>query len=82
MKTAKKLRKFRQQCECEAGISAHDIEVPLSSVLDDVCRLLSLPARTRRSILGRKNYTRIEDMRVWKARLIPEGAADARNGQS
>ena len=63
MKAADKLRKFRQQCEREAGTSAAEIEVPLAHVLDDVCQALHLPVRQRRRVVGRKGYTLLEDTR-------------------
>ncbi|MCL4552328.1 MAG: hypothetical protein M1305_02065 [Candidatus Marsarchaeota archaeon] len=63
MNTADKLRKFRQQCEREAETSATEIEAPLSHLLHDVCRILNLPAKQRRRVLGRKSYVRLEDTR-------------------
>jgi hypothetical protein len=63
MKAANQLRKFRQQCEREAGTSADQIEVPLAHVLDDVCRTLNLPTRQHRRVVGRKGYVKLEDTR-------------------
>ena len=69
MKTADKLRKFRQQCERQAGADATEIELPLSHVLDDVCRALKLPVRQRRRVLGRKSYVKLEDIREMRMEL-------------
>ena len=63
MKTADMLRKFRKQCEREAGTSVDEIEVPLSHVLDDVCRVLNMPRQQRRRVLGRKGCVKLEDTR-------------------
>jgi hypothetical protein len=71
MKTADKLHKFRQQCEREAATSATEIKVPLSHFLDDVCRLLRLPTRERRRVLGRKSYVKLEDAREMDVKLTP-----------
>ena len=65
MKSADKLIQFRRQCEHDTGMRADDIEVPLSSVLDDICRLLGLPTRDRRKVLGRSNFTQLENDRAW-----------------
>jgi hypothetical protein len=69
MKAADKLRKFRQQCERDAGTHAGEIEVPLAHVLDDVCRVLNLPTRQHRRVVGRKGYVKLEDTRVMEATL-------------
>jgi hypothetical protein len=69
MKAADKLRKFRQQCEREAGASAAYIEVPLAHILDDVCKVLNLPTRQHRRVVGRKGYIKLEDTRVMEATL-------------
>jgi hypothetical protein len=63
MKTADKLRKFRQACEKETGHPAERIELPLSHVLADICAVLKLPARTQRKVIGRKTYVRLETLR-------------------
>jgi hypothetical protein len=54
MSLATKLRKFRQQCEREAGTHAGTVELPLAHVLDDVCQTLKLSPKERRKVLGRK----------------------------
>jgi hypothetical protein len=65
MKSTDKLHQFRRQCEQDTGQSASEIEVPLASVLDDICRLFGLPTKDRRKVLGRSSYTRLEDDRTW-----------------
>jgi hypothetical protein len=65
MKSADKLIQFRKQVERETDMKATDVKVPLSSFLDDVCRLLGLSTKTRRKVLGRTSYTRLENDRVW-----------------
>jgi hypothetical protein len=54
MTIATKLRKFRKKFERESGTDVSQIEVPLSHVLDDVCRTLELPTSQRRQVLGRR----------------------------
>ena len=77
MKTADKLRKFRQQCERQTGTDATEIEVPLSHVLDDVCQALKLPIRQRRRVLGRKSYVKLEDIREMRMELRKPDQPDA-----
>jgi hypothetical protein len=62
MKTADKLKKFREDCERETGQPAQRIELPLSHVLADICRLLGYPPKTKRKVLGKKTYQRLEHL--------------------
>jgi hypothetical protein len=70
MKSASKLRKFRQQCEREAETSADEIEAPLSHLLHDICKTLKLSGKQRRRVLGRKSYMRLEDTRDCRVDLV------------
>jgi hypothetical protein len=69
MKTATKLKRFRQQCEREAGCSAHRIKLPLSHVLADVCQALKLSRADKRKVIGRATVTRLEDVKTWRVSL-------------
>lgn len=69
MKTADKLRKFRQDCEKESGQPVQNIELPLSHVLADICAALKLPARTQRKVIGRRAYVRLETLRDHRIEL-------------
>jgi hypothetical protein len=64
-----KLRKFRRQCEREAGKSANEIELPLLHVLVDVCQALGLSKTKRRQVLGRKGVQQLGDYREWHVHL-------------
>jgi hypothetical protein len=70
MKTATKLRKFRQQFEREAGTPATHIEAPVAHVLNDVCRALGLKGRERKRVLGRKSTVLLEDTRNERVELV------------
>lgn len=70
MKTANKLRKFRKQCEREAGTPATRILAPISHVLDDVCRSLGLSKQERKKVLGRNSTVLLEDTRKERVELI------------
>lgn len=70
MKTADKLRKFRQDCEREARAPAHQIEVPLLHLLNDVCTALQLTPRNTKKVLGRKGVQRLVTERQWTAELV------------
>ncbi len=56
MKTANKLRQFRQQCEKDAGTPSAAIHVPLLSVLVDVCRTLKLSKKQTRQVIGEQGH--------------------------
>jgi len=71
MKTAEKLRKFRQTCERETGTQAQHIELPLLHVLNDVCQVLKLPQRDRRRVLGQKGVTTLDHVREFQATVKP-----------
>lgn len=65
MKTAKRLRQFRERCEQDAGTHASKIEVPLLSVLADVCRALQLSPNEKRQVLGRRGKQVLSNDRAW-----------------
>jgi phosphopantetheinyl transferase len=65
MKTANRLRKYRQQCERETKQSSGDISVSLHHVLADVCRVLKISPRQQRRVLGRRGSVQLSDMRRW-----------------
>lgn len=69
MKTANQLRKYRQQCEREAGQTSGEITVPLLHVLADVCRVLNLPRQQQQRVLGHKGNIQLLDMREWRVSL-------------
>ena len=69
MKRADKLRHFRQQYERETGHPAQEIDLPLSHLLADICRLFGFPPKTQRKVLGRKNYQRLEHLVEWRVEL-------------
>jgi hypothetical protein len=62
MSLANKLRKFRQQCEREAGTHAGSVELPLAHVLDDVCQTLKLSPKQRRKVLGRRASAELKQL--------------------
>jgi hypothetical protein len=62
MSRTNKLRKFRQQCERESGMSAGSVELPLAHVLDDVCQALKLSPKQRRKVLGRRASAELKQL--------------------
>lgn len=72
MKTAKRLRQFRERCERDAGTHASKIEVPLLSVLADVCRALQLSPNEKRQVLGRRGKQVLSHDRVWAVQQSPK----------
>ena len=70
MKTANKLRKFRKDCEREAGTPATNIVAPVAHVLEDVCRTLGIKGRNKKRVLGRNSIVRLEDTRRERVELI------------
>jgi hypothetical protein len=79
MKTATKLKRFRQQCERKAGCSAHRIKLPLSHVLADVCQTLKLSRSEKRKVLGRTAVTRLEDVKTWRVSLRKPNRASSKS---
>lgn len=65
MKTANRLRQFRERCERDAGIHASEIEVPLLSVLSDVCKALQLSPQDKRRVLGQRGKRTLTNDRAW-----------------
>ena len=55
MKTATQLKKFRQQCERDAGVSAAHIKLPLLHVLNDLCQVHGISGKQRRRVIGDEN---------------------------
>ncbi len=70
MKTADKLRKFRQECEKETEQPADHIEVSLLHLLHDVCSTLRMSKCNTSKVLGRKGVHRLVNEREWTARLV------------
>ena len=64
MNIADQLRKFRIKSEKQAGTAATEIDVPLTSVIDDFCHAFRIPLKQRQRILGRRNYTRLETTHI------------------
>ena len=75
MKTADRLMKFREQCECDAGVPVTRIKVPLTYALFDVCNALKLPKKSQRKVLGKRGYQRLEDFRKFRAVLVDDKKA-------
>ena len=69
MTTARKLKKFRQHCERQAGVPATRIKLSLAHVLDDLCRVHGLSGKQRRQVLGRRGITMLDDMQTWRIAL-------------
>lgn len=65
MKTANRLRQFRERCERDAGTHASQIEIPLLSVLADVCKALQMSPQEKRRVLGRKGKQTLSNDREW-----------------
>ena len=65
MSTAKRLRQFRERCERDTGTHASEIEVPLLSVLSDVCKALQLSPQDKRRVLGRRGKRTLSTDRAW-----------------
>ena len=74
MNLATKLRKFRQQCERQAGVSASDLELPLAHVLDDLSQALAVPSKSRRKVVGRKSWVRLENVK--SSRVVLKDRSD------
>jgi hypothetical protein len=74
MNLVSKLRKFRQQCERETGVSANDLELPLAHVLDDLGRALAVPSKSRRKVVGRKSWVRLENVK--SSRVVLKDRSD------
>ena len=65
MKTANRLRQFRERCERDTGTHASKIEVPLLSVLSDVCKALQLSPQEKQRVLGRRGKRVLSHDRTW-----------------
>ena len=72
MKTANRLRQFRERCERDAGTHASKIEVPLLSVLSDVCKALQLSPKEKQRVLGRRGRHILSNDRTWTVADAPK----------
>ena len=71
MKTATQLKKFRQQCERDAGVSAAHIKLPLLHVLNDLCQVHGISGKQRRRVIGGRGSHLLDDMQTWRVALKP-----------
>ena len=71
MKTVNELRKFRQQCERDAGTESSRIQVPLLHALADICQVLKLTPQQQRRVLGRNGAQKLTDVQKWRVGLVP-----------
>ena len=69
MTTTRKLKKFRQRCERQAGVPATRIKLSLVHVLDDLCHVYGLSGKQRRQVLGRRGIMLLDDMQTWRIAL-------------
>jgi hypothetical protein len=69
VKKVKRLQKLRRKIERQTGEGAGSIELPLSSVLSDVCSVLGMSRSKQRKVLGRKGTHHLTTDRPWQARL-------------
>ena len=79
MKTARKLKKFRQRCERQAGVPATRIRLPLTHLLDDLCQVHGLSKKQRRQVLGSRGVTLLDDMQTWRVALKPTVIRNTQN---
>jgi hypothetical protein len=70
MKTADKLKKFRQDSEKQTGQPAHNIQVSMLHMLHDMCRVLNMPPRKTHKVIGRKGVQRMVTEREWTAEIV------------
>jgi hypothetical protein len=70
MKASSQLRKFRKTCEKHTGKDAFEMDVSVAALLIGICHALGIRGRSRKRVVGRKSYHRLENLRNCRVTLI------------